>query len=224
MPIRRRLLFLTSLSAFGGLLFAPFVLAGMRSAGNSVPPSLSKLAVIFFAASAVVAGLCSWAGLRLADRAQLPMPILRSWDQRVGIPPGNLRGTLFPAVLAGLAAGILIGGVVHLLPIPVNPGTLIVRLLTVFFAATVTEVVVHLFAMSALIVAFRRPWLAIFLSSVVFVLIFHSGQMGSLWMTALVVGTNFVFSLLTGWMYFRYGFEAALLAHAIAHLLALAWN
>lgn len=224
MPIRRRLIFLTSLSAFGGLLFAPFVLAGMRSSGNSAPPSLLKLAVIFFAASLVVAGLCSWAGLRFADRAQLPMPILRAWDQRANIPSGALRSILLSSILSGLAAGILIGGVIHLLPIPANPGTLVVRLLTVFFAATVTEVVVHLFAMSGLIVAFRRPWLAIFLSSIVFVLIFHSGQMPSFWMTALVLGANFVFSLLTGWMYFRYGFEAALLAHAIAHLLALGWN
>jgi hypothetical protein len=224
MPIRRRLILLTSLSALGGLLFAPFVLAGMRAGGATHIPSTLVLAAILCAGSAVVAALCAWAGLRFADRMQLPMPILRAWEQRTPIADGTLGRTLLPAIGGGLAAGLLIGGVVHLLPIPSNPGTLAVRLLTVFFAATVTEIIVHLFAMSALFALFRRRWLAILLSSVLFVLIFHTGQIGSPWITATILLANFAFGTLTGWMYSRYGFESAVLTHGVAHLIALGWN
>jgi len=224
MPIRHRLVLLTTLSALGGLLFAPFVHAGMSAGAVSAVPSLGRLAVILSCGSALVAALCSWAGLLLADRAELPMPLLRAWEQGASVPKAALRQILVPAIVGGLAAGLLIGGVVHLLPIPANPGTLTVRLLTVFFAATVTEIIVHLFAMSGFFLLFRRRWLAILLSSVLFVLVFHSGQIASPWMTALVIFANFSFGTLTGWLYAHYGFECAVLTHAVAHLIALGWN
>ena len=224
MPIHRRLILLTTLSALGGALFAPFVLTGMRAAGATAIPSLPVLAAILFAGSALVSGLCSWAGLRLADRVHLQMPLLRALEQRSPIPASALRHILFPSILGGLAAGLLVGAVVHLLPIPSNPGTLGIRLLTVFFAATVAEIVVHLFAMSALVALFRRQWFAILLSSILFVLLFHAGRIGSPWMTATVLLANFAFGTLTGWMYARFGFESAVVAHAVAHLIALGWN
>jgi len=43
-------------------------------------------------------------------------------------------------------------------------------------------------------------------------------------MTALVISANFTFGTLTGWMYARYGFESAVLTHAVAHLIGLGWN
>jgi hypothetical protein len=224
MPIRRRLLLLTVSSALGGLLFAPFVLEGMRAARVDVAPPLSVIALIFCIGSALVAALCSWLGLRFSDRTDLPMPILRAWEQSARIPEGALPRILSAAIAGGLAAGLLVGAVVHLLHLPPNPGTLTVRLLTVFFAATITEIIVHLFAMSGLFLLFHNRWIAIFLSSVLFVLIFHSGQIGGPWMTALVVFANFSFGTLTGWLYTRYGFECAVLTHAVAHLIALGWN
>jgi hypothetical protein len=223
MPIRRRLVLLTALSGLGGLLFAPFAHVGMSGAGSAAP-SLARLAAILFFGSVVVAGFCSWAGLRFADRSELPMPLLRAWEQGAPATDGSLRQILVPAIFGGLGAGLLVGAVVHLLPIPANPGTLSVRLLSVFFAATVTEIVVHLFAMSGLFLLFQRRWLAILLSSVAFVLVFHSGQTGSPWMTIFVIFANFSFGTLTGWLYARYGFECAVLTHAVAHLIALGWN
>jgi len=222
MPIRRRLTLLTLLSALGGLLFAPFIIAGVQPS-DSVP-SLPKLAVILGTGSAAVAALCSWTGLRWADRASLPMPLLRAWEAKSPIPLGTLRQILTPALVGGALAGLLIAAVVHLLPVPANPGTLAVRLLTVFFAASVTEIVVHLFAMSGLFQMFGRRWLAILLSSFLFVLIFHSGRVGSPAMTVLVISANFLFGTLTGWLYARYGFESAMFSHAVAHLLVLAWK
>jgi hypothetical protein len=129
-----------------------------------------------------------------------------------------------PAILGGVGAGFLVVTVVRMLPIPANPGSLTVRLLTVFFAATVTEIVVHLFAMSGLVLLLRRQWLAILLSSVLFVVIFHSGQVGGPLTSSVVLLANFIFGTLTGWIYRRYGFECALLTHAVAHLIAVAWR
>jgi hypothetical protein len=224
MPIRRRLAVLTSISAFGGILFAPFVAAGLRSSGAPHVPSLSLLSALLFAGSGVVAGVCSWFGLSWADRAALPMPLLRAYEHRIRVPVGSLRRSLVSSLAAGVAVGLLITVVLHLLPIPANPGTLPVRLLTVFFAASVTEILVHLFVMSGLVLLFRRCWLAILLSSVVFVLVFHSGQVGTPAMTAAVVLANFTFGILTGWIYSRFGFESAMLTHAVAHVIALAYH
>jgi len=179
---------------------------------------------MFFFGSAVLAGFCSWAGLRLADRAELPMPLLRAWEEGASTPNDALRQILVPAIFGGLAAGLLIASIVHLLPIPLNPGTLTIRLLTVFFAAIVTEIAVHLFAMSGFLLLFHKRWLAILFSSALFVLIFHSGPIGSPWMTALIIFANFSFGTLTGWLYARYGFECAVLTHGVAHLIALGWN
>jgi len=222
MAIRRRLVLLTAISGIGGLLFAPFISAGAQP--HASVPSLPKLAFILGTGSAVVAALCSWMGLRWSDRADLPMPLLRAWEARTPVPPGTLRQILTPALLGGTLAGLLIAAVVHILPVPANPGSLAVRLLTVFFAAPVTEIVVHLLAMSGLILLLRRQWAAILLSSVLFVLIFHSGPVGGALSTCVVLLANFIFCTLTGWMYTRYGFECAVLTHAVAHLVALGWN
>jgi len=222
MTIRRRLVLLTAISGIGGLLFAPFVSASAQPRASV--PSLLNLALILGMGSAAVAALCSWMGLRWSDRADLPMPWLRAWELKSPTPPGALRRMLAPAMVGGVAAGILVAIVVRTLPMPANPGSLAVRLLTVFFAATVTEIVVHLFAMSGLVLLFRKQWTAILLSSTLFVLIFHSGQVGGALTTSVVLLANFIFGTLTGWMYARYGFECAILTHAVAHVIALGWN
>lgn len=223
MPIRRRLMLLTACCALGGILFTPFLSEGMR-AGGTVPATLTILTAILFAGSAIVGGLCSWGGLWFADRAGLPMPALRSWEQQIPLPNGALRQAIGASLIAGGLAGITIGALVHALHVPANPGNLTVRLLTVFFAATVPEIVVHLFAMSALVLFLRRTWLAILLSSALFVLIFHGGSVGSAATTALVLAGNFAFGTLTGWLYKRFGFESAVLTHAVGHLIVLGWN
>jgi hypothetical protein len=224
MRIHRRLILLTLVCTAGGALFAPFVLAGLAASGTAASAPASVLFCGFALASGLVGGLCAWAGLRLADRAQLPMPLFRAWEIKEPVPPGAWRQILWISLIAGFAAGLGVVAMIKMIHGPHNPGSLAVRLLTVFFAASVPEILAHLFAMSGLRLLFNRTWPAILLSSLLFVLIFHGGHIGNAAVTALVMGANFLFGTLTGWLYSRYGFESAMLTQAIGHLLALGIN
>jgi len=198
----------------------PFLSASLRThASEQYSPYF--LALLLTLASGLIGGLSAWAGLKLADRAALPMPLLRNWESGTLTAPPIWIRLLSVSMLAGLMAGGGIALLVHALPIPRNPGSLSARCLSLFFAATVTEVLTHLFAMSGFQVLFRRTWLSILLSSFVFVAIFHAGQVGGPAVTLFVLAANFLFATLTGWLYSRYGFEAAMFTHAIGHLIVV---
>lgn len=224
MPIRRRLILLGVLAVAGGALFSPFVSAGIRASHAESTPPPFLLAFYFAAGSGLAATACAWGGLRFADRAQLSMPLLRGWELGTSTPPGTFGRIVAVSLVVGGLVGIGLIPLLHFLHTPANPGSLEVRLLTVFFAATIPEIVVHLFAMSGLVLLFRKTWPAILLSSVLFVAIFHGGSVGDARTTAFVLGANFAFGMLTGWLYKCYGFEAAVLTHAVGHVIVVGWN
>jgi hypothetical protein len=222
-PVRRRLTLLTVAAGIGGVLFVPFVVAGARSGGGAPPGYVLWPAFAF--GSAFAALLFGWAGLRLADRAHLPMPILRAWELGHRTDSSIWARIIVPSVVAGIAYAVAIVVCVRLLHLPSNPGTVAERLLTVVFAATVPEIVIHLFAMSGLVLLLRSRWAAILASGALFVIVFHGGPVGDSRMIAAVVMLfNFGFGILTGWLYTRYGFEAALATHAIGHAILLGIN
>jgi len=227
LPIQNRLLLLSGLSGLGGLLFLPFLFAGLEGRPHFRP----SLVTLFVALGSTLIGfVCSSAGLRWADRASLPMPILRAWEMHKAIPPGQLRRILIPGVGFGALAGVSVATVSSAFHLPANPGNLPVRLLSVFFAATITEIVAHLFILSGLVLLLKRSplakgnWVPLLLSSVAFVALFHGGSVGDTGTAALVFAANFSFSLLTGWLCLARGFESAVVAHAVGHLIAVGWN
>jgi hypothetical protein len=220
-PVRRRLTLLTAAAGIGGALFVPFAEAG---GADALPLSPAVLLAAFAFGSACVALLLGWPGLRLADRAQLPMPILRTWELRRPIEASAWVRVSVPSVLAGVAYAAAIVVCVRMLHVPSNPGTVLVRLLTVVFAATVPEIAIHLFAMSGLVRLLRSRWAAILASGVLFVIVFHGTPVGDSEVAAFVMLFNFGFGTLTGWLYTRYGFEAALMTHAIGHAIVLGFN
>jgi len=205
-------------------MFAPFVFAALAADPGAKLPPLPLLVFIFAAASPILAALCAWPGLRFADRAQLPMPLLRAWEAQEAAPRGVWPRIIPVALLAGGVAGVCVVVLVRVMHIPRNPGGLSARLLTVVFAASVPEIITHLFAMSGLQLLLKRTWPAILLSSALFVAIFHGGHVGNAIVTALVLGANFLLGTITGWVYSRYGFEGAMLTHAVAHLIAVGVN
>jgi uncharacterized membrane protein YphA (DoxX/SURF4 family) len=112
---------------------------------------------------------------------------------------------------------------IYFLSLPDNPGTLLERLATTVFAAVVTEVITHLFALSGLMVLFNSAFLAVFLSGLLFVLLFHSNvPNASVGVSVWVSSYNFLLCCITGYLYLQYGFENAVLCHAVAHTVALA--
>jgi len=63
---------------------------------------LGHLALMFFFGFCSASRFCSWAGLRLADRAELPMPLLRAWEEGASTPNDALRQILVPRFSGGL--------------------------------------------------------------------------------------------------------------------------
>jgi len=218
----RRTWALALAASAAGALFAPFLLAGSDSAGISLVRPMMYMA---FGAGLVTA-LAAHFGLRWADRASLPMPLLRSWEYRQPVPWrqfGRAAGLSIGVGILFGAAGVQLG---HVVGFPANPGGLLVRIATTPFGGIVTEVIIHLFLMSGLVLAFRRRTIpAVVVSALVFVVLFHGGSAGitlSVRYTALAL--NAAMAILTGLIYSSQGFEAAVLTHASAHAVALAVN
>jgi len=213
-PIGRRWRLIAGTSAVGAAAFVPFLTAS--APGLLTPPQVAT----FIAAAAIAAALSAWGGLRFADRADLPMPLLRAWERRSALPV-NWRG-IASALAVGAAfgvLGILLLGALHAPPLA---GSLAIRLASVLFAAVTLETVVHLLVMSAVVRLSGHVWLGVVAGALAFVLFHASGSAGLPPALPLVaLATNGIGGLLFGWLYARYGFEYLVIAHAAAHLLTV---
>jgi hypothetical protein len=210
MPIRKRLSVLTLAGGISGLFFVPYTLA--------VRPDINPRYVWIGLplGSLLVCALCSWAGLKFADRANIAMPYLRPWELRKKGDRAERGWLIRVCVAAGGVFGLL-GAVVFYILGTALPGNASIRLSTFPFAAIVPEIVAHLFVMSGLVMVMKRTWIPILLSGLVFVFAFHAGRIvaGPAPMYEWIF--DYLFGVLTGWIYSRYGIEGAMLSHAVAH-------
>lgn len=220
-PLIRRLMLLTVLSAIGGALFVPFVIAGSGALDRA---DLIYLWTLLPLGSAAVGALCAWGGLIAADRAGLPMPVLRAWELRQPQDRSQWRRALGFPVIGGALFAIIALACAHAIGLPRNPGSLAARLLTIPFAAVVTEALAHLLILSALVLWLKSRWVAILLSSIAFTAIFHGQSIGPLTITIFALAFNFIFSTFSGWTYTKYGFLSAVVLHAVAHGIVLGVN
>ncbi len=151
------------------------------------------------------------------------MPTLRAWERGDASSQPQWRAMAISTVIALLVA-TLIAVAAHAIALPQNPGTLTERLLTIPFGAIVTETFAHLLLLSAIFLLTRNKTAAILVSSLIFVLVFHGQSLSASLFTYFAMAANATLSTLTGWLYTKYGFESAVLAHAIAHGIALGVN
>jgi len=107
---------------------------------------------------------------------------------------------------------------------PVNRGLLLVRIDTAIWAPLVTETVSHLFLLSGLILLIKNEWLSIIISGLFFVILFHLNSAFSPAMEIYLAAVNFGATVVTGYLFVRKGFEAAVLTHMVMHLILLAVN
>jgi hypothetical protein len=216
----RRVLLVSIATAAAAGLFLPF----LATASSSLASQMGTFAYEFVGACLALSLVLTWIGFRWADRAGLPSPLLRPWEEGTSIEVRKLARALF----VGLAGGVLYGAVTLLIArasgIPHNPGSFLVRIATTPFGALAPEVVSHLFLMSGLVLLFRgRVWPAVIVSAAVFVAIFHGGSVGEGWfIPLLVLALNFGLGLLLGVVYISVGLEAAVVGHAAAHFMLLA--
>lgn len=218
MRIRKRLMVIALAGGIGGLLLVPFAQAARPGV------QAWELWLLLPVACFAVTGLCAWGGLKIADRANLPMPFLRPWEKGEVGDSSERAWMLRVSVAVGGIFGLASEAALHWRGVALYPGSLLVRLGALPFAAVVPETIVHLLLMSALVFLTKRTWIPILLSSLMYVLLFHGQWLGGASATDFVWAMNFVFSVLTGWVYSRYGIESAYLTHGVAQAILLGLN
>ncbi len=205
-----------------------------------LPAPLWVVSLASFTQSAVLVALAVWAGVALAAKVGLHAPAFEAAAARR--PPGpSLAPQLLPGLICGVAGGILLYAVLRFAPaamaeiqVRFTP-PLVARVL---YGGFTEEVLLRWGFMTTLVwLAWRLlqgrrgaprvlyVWLAIVASA----LVFGAGHLpaasvliGTLTVNIVVfvVLANTVFGILFGYLYWRYGLEAAMIAHGTAHVVA----
>jgi hypothetical protein len=199
-------------------------------------PPLAVMVLSSVIQADLLAAIAAFAGVPLANKVGLTWPLLAQWI--TGTPAPFTIGQILPiAVLSGaLATGLIL-----LADLPfkrlLKPKSEIKLplwwegLLAAFYGGIVEEVLLRLFFMSLIlwgarsigIAAVPAFWLADILAAV----IFGAGHLPAASMmfnssAALVIRTlldNSIGGIIFGFLFWRYGFEAAVLAHFTADIL-----
>lgn len=194
------------------------------------------------AQSAVLLGAAVVIGSALAPRVGLTAPAFHALTSG-----GSVVEALRPQLLPGLWGG-LAGGVVLWLFTTNAPGVLaevqtrfsVPAVVRVLYGGVTEELLIRFGLMTVLLWALGRwghpvagvPGSAFAYAAIgVSALLFGAGHLPSVWALAgpvpasvalYVVLANGAFGLVAGWLYWRFGLESAIVAHALAHLLFLA--
>ena len=199
--------------------------------------------------SLVIVAIAVAAGLYAAPRVGLRSHLLARLSE--GTPLGAaVRGFARPALLGGVAVGglLLVAGAFAPTPVdgPATPATTAGALLAslpmrVLYGGVTEEILLRWGVLSVLAFALVRTvgrsreseslppalaWTAIVVSAVLFGL-GHLPAAATVYgaltpaVVAFVVGWNTLAGLPFGWLFWRHGLEAAMVAHALAHVVAV---
>ena len=205
-----------------------------------LPAPLWVLSVASLAQSGTLLALAVWAGVALAPAVGLRAPAFEAAVSGGPIVPA-LRPQVLPGVTAGLFGGAVLFTAFRLAPAAITAAqeqfdlTLAAKLL---YGGVTEELLLRWGIMTVLAwlswrVLQRRQgavhagyvWLAILVSA----LLFAAGHVPAAAaviedldasVVAFVIGWNAAFGLLFGYLFWRYGLESAMLAHALSHLVS----
>ena len=203
-----------------------------------LPAPLWVVSLASFAQSAVLVALAAWTGVALAATVGLRAPAFEA--AVTGRPiAAALKSQLLPGIIAGLLGGTLLFAVNRFAPTALaavqerfSP-PLLARIL---YGGITEELLLRWGVMTALVwlawrfLQHRRSaprvryvWLAIAVSAFLFGaghLPAASALVGALDINvvAFVIGANAAFGLLFGYLFWRFGLESAIIAHALAHV------
>jgi membrane protease YdiL (CAAX protease family) len=202
-----------------------------------LPAPLWVLSLASLAQSAILLALAVWAGVALAAAVGLRAPVFEAAATATPLAPA-LRPQLVPGLAGGIAGGIALAAVSAYAPdvlAALQERFTLPLLARVLYGGITEELLLRWGMMTALVwLAWRflqgrsgapRPgyiWFAICASA----LLFGAGHLPA---AAALVGTlttdvvlyvlvaNTAFGVLFGYLFWRYGLEAAIIAHATAH-------
>ena len=197
-----------------------------------LPPGM--LVVLSLVQSSVLLALAVWAGVALSPAVGLRAPAFEAAVMRQSVVSA-LRPQLVPGVLAGIVGGAMLIAFWRFAPPQILAAQervaampLIVRVL---YGGITEELLLRWGFMTLLVwLAWRFfarasawVWVAIVVSALVFALghlpaaVLLVGPLNATIIAYVTVG-NALFGIVFGWLFWRYGLEAAILAHALTHV------
>lgn len=207
----------------------------------TLPAPLWVISLASLAQSAFLIALAVWSGVALAPKVGFRAPVFEA-----AVTGRSIASALRPQVRPGLIAGVLGGAALFAIGGYASPAALaavqqrfaLPILARLLYGGITEELLLRWGLMTALVwlawrVLQRRSgtpravyvWLAIIVSA----LLFGAGHLPAAFMligkltpdiVLFVVGVNAAFGMLFGCLFWRYGLEAAMIAHAAAHLVA----
>jgi hypothetical protein len=213
-----------------------------RAHGARRIPPIGSLLLPLLVQSAIFLGLSIGVGLLLAGKIGLGAPILSAWLD--GKTPIKVRLILFRSILAGLASVLVVLGLVVRVFIPRIPQILAAneyeypvwkRFLAAFYGGIAEEIYLRLFVMTLLAWLLGKVWRknglpavgALWTANVFAAVIFGLGHLPTavalgIPINAIVIAyaivVNGLMGVTFGWLYTKFGIEAAMLAHFCADI------
>ncbi|MBA3559274.1 MAG: CPBP family intramembrane metalloprotease [Gemmatimonadaceae bacterium] len=234
---RRRLGVLLWLAGMLGVVFITFTALPQMMRGVTLPAPLWVISLASLAQSALLVALAVWAGVALAPKVGLRAPAFEAAATARPFAPA-LALQLRPGLLAGVLAGLILFAVSRYAPaaiLEIQERLNLPLFARVLYGGITEELLLRWGLMTAMVwLAWRflqhrmgAPratyiWLAIVASA----LLFGAGHLpaaailvGELTgaVVLFVVGVNTAFGVLFGYLFWRYGVEAAMIAHGTAH-------
>lgn len=228
------------LAAMVGVIIISTTLIPQMAAKNPPPFSTGILIAISMVQSGVLIALATWCGVAIGQALGFRAPTLTA-----ALSGGNVLAAFKPQILPALVSGILVGGLLIFLAHIAPPQLLVLGqemkislAAKLLYGGVTEEVLMRLGLMTALV---WLPWrlvqkraglprtawvvAAIIISALLFGVLHLPAAVGmgaSLTapvVTYIIVG-NTLPGILFGFLYWRYGIESAIIAHALAHAVA----
>jgi membrane protease YdiL (CAAX protease family) len=240
---RKLFLILWMASIFGVIAILPYVFTLQGGLPSNSPAPLYVLILGQIIQNAIIFAIAILAGLKLAKKVGLELPILVGWLEGRKIK-SNLKSILGISIGLGLLAGTLIVGLDYLfslLGVTINVAQASINppawqgFLASFYGGINEEIMLRLFLMTLIVWVFYKikqtkdgkptkisMWLAIILAAV----IFGAGHLPALMsITAITplliirtIALNALGGIIFGWLYWKKGLESAMISHFSADI------
>ncbi len=223
---------------FGVLAVNIFVVPGLLR-NQDIPFSIELAVLLSTIQSSLLLVLASWGGCKLSNQLGLGAPAVQAFSTNESIKQA-LRPQILPGIIGGIVGAIILVVASFSIPAQLNhPDSLqsFPLLVKLLYGGITEEILLRWGVMSILLWIVWRVFqkktsspktsivlVAILLSSILFALghvpaaRLIAGESLTISSLAYVLTFNSLFGLVAGLLFWRYGLEAAIIAHIGAHL------
>ena len=236
--------FLIWLAGIPGVVAISWLVLPLLLEGQPLPAPQSVLSMTSAVQSALLLALAAWTGAKLAPQVGLYAPVLMATaDGRLDLD--TLRSQLLPGLIGGILGIAVLVAFARFAPEPLaqlQDRFSLPLIARVLYGGITEEILVRWGLMTVMVWTCWRifqggvgtpsalsVWLPILLSALAFgalhlpMVVAMLGPLSASLFTYIVIA-NTAFGIVAGFLFWRYGLEAAMLAHVIAHLGAFAFT